>query len=198
VVCQRAISIPQLPGFEGVAHTYFVFDFDDQSPVAVSVESRRERGDGFDVFHGLVNEYELIYVWGTERDLTGRRAVVENNPLDMYPLLCSMDSARQLFLHLAEESRKLETQPRFYNTFTSNCTNELAHAANQAQLGAIPLHPALIFPGFSDGLLYDLGFIPVDAPLETIRQRYAITDTVTALIDEPDFSRLLRLRLDVK
>ena len=194
---KEPFSVPQLPGFEGVAHTYFVFDFQDQPPVAVSVESRRERGESYDVLHGMINEYELIYIWGTERDVTGRRAVVGKNQLYMYPLVGSIDSARRLFLNLAEESRELETRPRFYNTFTSNCTNELAKVANQAQPGAIPPNLALMFPGYSDGLLYDLGFIPNDAPLETVRQRYAITDAVTELIDQPDFSRLLRMRLSL-
>jgi hypothetical protein len=185
-------------GFEGVAHTYFVFDFQDQAPVAISVESRRERGEGYDSIHGLFNEYELIYIWGTEEDLTGRRAVLEKNQLYMYPLLGSMDSARRLFLDLADVSQQLETQPRFYNTLTSNCTNELAKAANLAQPGAIPPNIALIFPGYSDNVLYDLGFIPNDAPLETVRQRYAISDAVAATIEQPDFSRLLRLRLNVQ
>jgi hypothetical protein len=195
---QEPFTIPWLQGFQGVAHTYFVFDFQDQPPVAVSVETRRERGEGYDAVRGLLNEYELIYIWGTEQDLTGRRVVVERNDLYMYPMVGSGKTARQLFLNLAEESRRLETRPRFYNTFASNCTNELAKAANQAQPGAIPPDPALIFPGYSDGLLYRLGFIPNDAPLEAIRERYAITDAVAELIDQSDFSRLLRLRLNVQ
>jgi hypothetical protein len=89
---KEPFSVPQLPRFEGVAHTYFVFDFLDQPPVAVSVESRRERGEGYDVLHGMVNEYELVYIWGTEQDVTGRRAVVGKNELYMYPLVGSMDS----------------------------------------------------------------------------------------------------------
>lgn len=185
-------------GFEGVAHTYFVFDFQDQSPVAISVESRRERGEGYDSIRGVFNEYELIYIWGTEQDLTGRRAVLEKNQLYMYPLVGSMDSARQLFLDLAVVSQQLETKPRFYNTLTSNCTNELAKVANEAQPGAIPPNIALIFPGYADNFLYDLGFIPHDAPLDTVRQRYAITDVVAATIDQPDFSRVLRLRLNIR
>jgi hypothetical protein len=183
-------------GFDGVAHTYFVFDFQDQPPVAVSVESRRERGEGYDSIHGLFNEYELIYIWGTERDLTGRRAVVEHNQLYMYPLVGSMDSARKLFLHLAEVSRQMETEPRFYNTLTSNCTNELAKAVNLAEPGSIPPNVALIFPGYSDNVLYDLGFIPNDAPLELVRQRYAITDAVAATVEQNEFSQLLRTRLE--
>ena len=182
-------------GVEAVAHTYFVFDFEDQPPVAISVESRRERGEGYDPLRGLFNEYELIYIWGTERDLTGRRALVEKNELYMYPLAGSMDSARRLFLNLASATQQLETQPRFYNTLTSNCTNELAKAANEAQPGAIPLNIALVFPGFADDLLYDLGFIPNDAPLDSVRQRFAITDDVAATVHQPEFSRLLRARL---
>ena len=70
--------------------------------------------------------------------------------------------------------------------------------ANVAEPGAIPPNIALIFPGYADNLLYDLGLIPNDAPLDIVRQRYAITDTVIATVDEPDFSRLLRLRLNVE
>jgi hypothetical protein len=195
---EEPFTIAPFYGFEGVAHTYFVFDFQDQSTVAVSVESRRERGEGYDSIHGLFNEYELIYVWGTEQDLTGRRAVLEKNQLYMYPLIGSMDSARRLFVDLAVVSQQLETQPRFYNTLTSNCTNELAKVANMAEPGAIPPNIALIFPGYADKFLYDLGFIPNDAPLETVRQRYTIRDAVAATVDQPDFSRLLRLRLNVQ
>ena len=194
---QEPFIMAPLYSFEGVAHTYFVFDFQDQVPVAVSVESRRERGQGYDPLTGMLNEYGLIYVWGTEQDVTGRRAVLERNQLYMYPLIGSMDSARQLFLDLARVSQQLETQPRFYNTLTSNCTNELAKVANEAQPGAIPPNLALILPGYSDEVLYDLGFIPNDAPLEAIRQRYAVTAAVIATIDQPDFSRQLRVRLNV-
>jgi hypothetical protein len=192
---EEPFTIAPFQFFDGVAHTYFVFDFKDQPPVAVSVESRREHGQGYDPARGLVNEYELIYVWGTEQDVTGRRAVLERNQLYMYPLVGSMDTARSLFLDLAMTTQQLETQPRFYNTFSSNCTNELAKAANRAEPGAIPLNIALVFPGYSDRVLYDAGYLPRDAPLETLRQRYAIRELVTETIDRPDFSDQLRLRL---
>jgi hypothetical protein len=89
----------------------------------------------------------------------------------------------------------METQPRFYNSFTSNCTNELAKVANEAQPGAIPPNIGLVFPGYADQALYDLGFIPNDAPFEDVRQRYAITEAVQASTDQPDFSQQLRSRL---
>jgi hypothetical protein len=194
---QEPFTVAPFYGFRGVAHTYFVFDFQDQAPVAISVEARRMRGQTYDVVRGMFNEYGLIYIWGTEQDVTGLRAVLEKNQLYMYPLVGSLDTARSLFLDLARVSQQLETQPRFYNSLTSNCTNELAKVANQAEPGAIPLNIGLILPGFADQVLYDLGFLPRDAPLETLRERSAITPTVQATIDQPDFSQLLRSRLNV-
>jgi hypothetical protein len=195
---EEPFTIAPFYGFTGVAHTYFVFDFAGQAPVAISVEARRARGQAYDALSGLFNTYELIYVWGTEQDLSGRRALVDRNQLYMYPVSGSIDSARRLFLDLAAESSGLETQPRFYNSVTSNCTNELAKEANRAQPGAIPLNIGLFLPGYADHFLYERGFIPHDAPFESVRQRYAITDFVAANVDQPDFSQQLRRHLNVE
>jgi hypothetical protein len=110
----------------------------------------------------------------------------------MYPLTISTEAAQALFLQLADASHQLETQPRFYNTLSSNCTNELASAANRVQADAIPPHIALIFPGYSNELLYDLGFIPTDMSLDDLSQKYYVSDLVRANYDQEDFSRLLR------
>jgi hypothetical protein len=193
---QEPFTIEPFDGFTGVAHTYLVFDFEDQPPVAVSVEARRERGERYDAVRGAVNDFELIYIWGTEQDVTGRRVVLDKNQLYMYPLVGSTDTGRRLFLELARASQQLETQPRFYNTFASNCTNELAKVANRAESGLIPPNIALYFPGYADSLLYDLGRIPHNAPLQSIRQRSAISGTVAATLYQPDFSSLVRSWLE--
>jgi uncharacterized protein DUF4105 len=182
-------------GFKGVAHTYFVFDFQDQPPLAISVEARREKDEPYEAFHGLFNQFELIYIWGTEDDLTGRRAVLEKNRLYMYPLTISVEAARELLLQLAQASRQLESHPRFYNTLTSNCTNELANAANRVKPGAIPPNLALVFPGYSNEVLYKLGFIPNDDSLEAIDRRYYVSDLVVANYDRTGFSELVRAAL---
>jgi hypothetical protein len=193
---EEPFIIPPFTAFTGVAHTYFVFDFHDQEPVVISVEARREKGETYSAWRGLFNNYELIYVWATEEDVTVRRAVLENNELYMYPLTISLEAAKQLFLELAQTSHELETNPRFYNTLTSNCTNELAKAANKVRPGAIPRNVALLFPGYSEELLYRLGFIPNDVALEALRKRYYISALVKELYDREGFSILLRLELE--
>src|SRR5581483_9691436 len=104
-------TVPPFDRFDDVAHTYFVFDFDDQAPVAVTVEARRARGQTFDVVRGLLNQYELMYIWGNEQDITGRRALVEKHALYMYPLTIRAEAARALFLQLAQTTAQLDVQP---------------------------------------------------------------------------------------
>jgi hypothetical protein len=181
--------------FKGIAHTYFVFDFAEQAPVAISVEARREKDEAYNAGRGLLNQYEMIYIWGAEEDLTVRRAVLGGNHLYMYPLTMSTTAAQQLFLQLAHASQQLEAHPRFYNTLTSNCTNELARVANTMQPGAIPRDIALIFPGFADELLYKLGFIRNDVSLAELRERYYISDFVKRSYEEEEVSGLLRANL---
>lgn len=188
-------SIKPFTNFKGVAHTYFVFDFKNQEPIVISVEARREQAEKYDSWIGLFNQYELIYVWGTEHDQTVKRVISENNRLFMYPLNISKTNSQNLFLQLALASKSLETSPRFYNTFTSNCTNELAKAANNVRSGSIPLNKALFLPGYSAEELYNLGYISNDLTLTATKNKYEITTLVRELYLQPDFSKKLREKL---
>ena len=188
---------PALPidDFKGVAHTYFAFDVKGQPPITVSIEARRERGERFDIGKGLLNQYELMYIWATEEDTTVKRVLDQKNELYMFPLLIPEASTIRLVERLAATTAALEREPRFYNSFTSNCTTELALAANGVRPGAIPVSIAWWLPGYSVDQLYDLGYIPHDRPLEEIRRRYYISDLVRQIHADPDFSGRLRASL---
>lgn len=179
----------------GVAHTYFVFDFADQRPITVSVEARRERNEEYSVVLGALNRYELMYIWATEEDATARRALVEHNRLEMYPLTLSDEAARALLWQVARSSHDLESRPRFYNSLTDNCTSELAKNANAVRPGAIPFNRALFMPGFSVEELYRLGFLPTDVAVERLPDRYRVDDLVARFADSGDLSGALRRQL---
>jgi hypothetical protein len=178
-------------GFKAVAHTYFIFDLEDESPIAISIEARREESEDYSGTLGLFNRYELIYIWATEEDQAVRRAVLYKDKLHMYPLNISRETSEKLFIQLAKESQKLETSPRFYNTLTSNCTNELAKNANKVKPGTIPFSYSLL-PGYSAESLYKLGLIDNSKPLEELRQKYYISDFVQKNYKDKDFSKRLR------
>lgn len=183
-------------GFGGVAHTYFVFDFKNKAPVAVSVEARREKNEKYDAFSGIFNQYELIYIWGTEQDETVKRVISEDNKLFMYPLKISNQGARSLFVELAKKTKLLEENPQFYNTFVSNCTNELAKNADKVKKGAIPFNIALFLPGYSVEELYRLGYLPNDVPLDKLKEKYYISNIIKEIYKEKDFSKKLREKLE--
>jgi hypothetical protein len=194
---QEPFVIQPFTKFGGVAHTYFVFDFIDQEePVVISVEARRTKGEKFDAWKGLFNQFELIYVWGSEKDETIRRVVLEHNKLYMYPLQITPHSGQALFLQLVQTSQNLVNTPRFYNTLSSNCTNELAKAANKVKPDAIPLNLALFLPGYSDQELYKLGYIPTNLPFDQIKQKYYISDLVQRYANDDNFSEELRGQLN--
>jgi hypothetical protein len=181
--------------FDGIAHTYFVFDFKDSDPVGISVEARREKGEVFNLVPGLFNQFELMYVWASEGDLTGRRVLVGHNKVYMFPLTIKNESAKKLFFQLVNSSHSLETTPRFYNSLTSNCTNELAKVANQVKKNSIPLSYIWLFPGFSAKELYRLKFIPTDKPYEEIQKKYDATALVEKYAGEKNMSELIRKEL---
>ena len=57
-----------------MAHTILGFEFTDGSRICCSIEVRREKGEKYHPIRGFFRQYELIYVWATERDAIGVRA----------------------------------------------------------------------------------------------------------------------------
>ncbi len=160
--------------WEGVGHTFFLFEFSDGKTVSVSVEARRSEGVDYSAIKGLFNNYEMWYTWGSAADLFSRRAIYHNEDLYMYPLLITPQTVRGIFEDLAKTTESLETKAQFYNTVNSNCTNVLADSANRINKGAIPWTWARIFTGYADNKLYDLKLIPNDKPFQEIFDRSRI------------------------
>ncbi len=152
--------------WEGVGHTFFLFELTDGKTISISVEARREEGVPYSAVKGLFNTYEMWYAWGSAADLFSRRAIYHNEDLYMYPLLVSKETAQGLFKDLAQITESLETQAKFYNTLTSNCTNVLADSANRVNKGSIPWTFARLFTGYADNKLYDLKLIPHEKSFE--------------------------------
>jgi hypothetical protein len=121
-----------------------------------------------------MNDYELWYAYGSVNDFLTRRAVYNKEDLYMYPLLISEKTVQGLFVDLAKVTEKLETEPQFYNTVTTNCTNLLADSGNRVNPGSIPFHYSRIFTGFADNKLYDLKLIPHDLSFSEIYEKARI------------------------
>jgi hypothetical protein len=181
--------------FKPIAHTFFVFDFSDQAPIAISAEPRRQVGQDFtdmDLLYSSVNRYNLVYQWGTETDLTVSRALYWKQKIYMLPLTIPQEDAQKILLQMLENTQMLQEHPQYYNLLLRSCNNELAHVANETHPGAIPPSFAIYLPGYAAELLYKLGYIPHDKPLDDVLSHYMITDFVTAHYKDQDFSNELR------
>lgn len=170
--------------WQGVGHTFFVFEFSDGKSVSVSVEARREVGEEYGAIIGLFNTFEMWYAWGSPADFMSRRAIYHNEDLYMYPLLVSTSTARNLFIDLAKTTEDLETKADFYNTVNTNCTNVLADSANRVNKGSIPWNWARIFTGFADDELYNLKLIPHGKTFEEINKEARVDEQIRELFKE--------------
>ncbi len=171
--------------WDGVGHSFFLFEFSDGKVISVSIEARREKDEEFNSIKGLFNKYELWYAYGSAADFITRRAVhYEDHELNMYPLLISKEASRNLFLDLAQQAQELETKAKFYNTLTSNCTNLLMDSANRTKKGSVPFHYSRLFTGYADDYMHKLGFIPNDQSFEEINKKFRIDLQVQEIDNE--------------
>ena len=183
---------PFRDNWRGPAHSFVSFGFADSQYVAISVEARKEVGEGYSVLKGMANTYELLYVIGDERDLIGLRAVHWNDDVFVYPLDATVDRIRSFFLAMVNRARKLQEAPEFYNTAWNNCTSNLYDHAKELNPGKWSYSWKLALPGYADELLLDMDMIDTDLPLEQARERFRVNEQAARHLADPNFSVLIR------
>ncbi|GAM96422.1 membrane protein [alpha proteobacterium U9-1i] len=166
------------PGSQLAAHTLLLFEFEGDRLLGLTIEARREEGEEYDALAGIWNTFELSYIWASARDLLVRRAVMLDHEIFVYPVAIDDEQKRTLLTRLLARTEALETQPRYYNTIFSNCTNELAKAAG------FNWAPAFILTGRSDEYLFRRAIIPGRTFAEA-HERSDVTEFVQALNEAP-------------
>lgn len=166
------------PGLDIMAHTLVLFEFEEDELIGLTIEARKEKGEKYDPLRGALGRFELLYVWATPRDLLTRRAVYLDHEVYLYRLELTPGEARAYLTSLLERTAAIETRPRFYNTLTSNCTNELAKS------GGLAWHPAFILTGGAARALHGRGRI-AGPDFEAVKAAANMTETVAALAGEP-------------
>ena len=179
-------------GFPGAAHTFLSFGFEGGEYLAVSAEIRKERGESFSPWKGLYRNYELMYVFGDERDLVRLRTEHRKDTVYVYPVRASREQVRATFLDVLQRANALVARPEFYNTATNTCTTNIVHHANRIQAGLVPLSWRMWLPGHSDALALQLGLIDFEGNLEQARARFRVNERAALAADAEDFSVRIR------
>lgn len=174
-----------------IAHTIVSWDFDDGRHLAVSIETRKEKGKTYSALRGFFRQYELYYVVAEERDVVQLRTNYRGEQVFLYHLRVPPAIARALLVDYLKEVNQMAMHPRWYNALTASCTSAIrSHTKN---LGISQrLDWRMLANGQLDELLYDRGEIATNLPFAELRVRSNITKRAIAADDSPEFSSLIR------
>lgn len=176
----------------GPAHTLMSFGFDGDDYLAVSAEIRKERGEEFSPWKGLLRQYEIMYVVGDERDLIQLRTNHRRDPVYLYPVRAPRERIEQMFVGMLRRANHLREKPEHYNTLTNTCTTNIVRHVNELIPGRVPWSYKVLLPGYSDELAYGLGLIDTDLPFAAAKRRFRIDADALRAAGREDFSQRIR------
>jgi hypothetical protein len=178
-------------GAPGIAHTIASWEFENGPPLAISIDTRKEKGEEYSAVRGFFRQYELYYVVADERDVIGVRAGQRGEQVFLYRIGMTQENARKLLLHYLEEVNELAATPRWYNALTHNCTTEI-----RWNLEAIGLSNRLdwrvLANGYLDQLMYERKVIDTSLPFDEMRAKSDVTLKASQADGAPDFSKRIR------
>jgi hypothetical protein len=178
-------------GSPWIAHTIVSWEFSDGQHLAVSIETRKERGEEYSALLGFFRQFELYYVFADEQDLVGLRTQHRGEDVYLYRLRAPVETARAVLLDYLEEANRLAESPRWYNAATHNCTTAIRyHMKNIA--AANPWDWRILVNGHIDELGYERGTIETSLPFEQLKLQSNITQRARAAARAPDFSQRIR------
>ena len=177
-----------------LAHTMMSFGMADGEHIVFSVEARLQKGQSYAAIGGALNEFELIYIVGTEKDLIRLRTDVRKVDVYLYPILATPQQVQKVFVAAVARVNAIARQPEFYDTLTNNCTTNIVDLVNELKPGAIPQDIRVLLPGHSDRLAYDLGLLAVQGPFYQIKVSSRINFAAQLNYAANDFSQRIRMR----
>ena len=84
-----------------IAHVFVSFAFAGGDHLAVSIETRTEKGEGYSTVKGFFRQYELYYVVADERDVIGLRTNYRRDPPEdvyIYRVKSTPEGRQRFFL----------------------------------------------------------------------------------------------------
>ena len=174
-----------------IAHTFVSFAFSDGEHLAVSIETRKEKNEGYSTLKGFFRQYELVYVVADERDVVRLRTNYRHDPPEdvyVFPVKGSIEDGRRVFLGYIDAINSLAKRPEFYNTLTTNCTTNIwKHTL--ANPGHLRLSWKILASGYVPQYLYELGRLDTSVPFAELQRRVHVNARARAADTAADFSR---------
>jgi hypothetical protein len=178
-----------------IAHTFLSFEFAGGEHLAVSIETRKEQGEGYSTLKGFFRQYELFYVVSDERDVIRLRTNYRRDPPEdvyIYRVTGENESGRRLFMEYMNRINALRTKPEFYNTLTTNCTTNI-WTNSHVNPGRVPLSWKILASGYVPEYLYEQGRLETRGlSFAELQRRAHVNARAKAANSAADFSRRIR------
>jgi len=181
-------------GSPSIAHTILSWDFSDGQHLAISIETRKEKGEEYSSVAGFFKQYELYYVVADERDVIRLRTNYRKEQVHLYPMRTPIVRARKILLDYVASINALADHAAFYNAATSNCTTTITTHVRNIGI-AFPVDWRVLANGHLDELLYEHGIIDTTHPFAEVRQLSLVNARAEAADQDPAFSERIRAGL---
>ena len=177
-----------------IAHTFLSFGFKGGDYLAISIETRDAKGQGYSTLKGFFKQYGLIYVVADERDIIRLRTNYRKDPIEdvyLYRVHRPLENGQRLFLEYMLKINALKEKPEFYNTLIHNCTTTIWINA-KVNPGHIPFSWKVLASGYAPQYLYEMGALDTSVPFTELQRRGHINKRAQAADKAKDFSKRIR------
>ncbi len=186
-------------GNTAIAHTMISFGFGGEDYVCLSVENRRQQGEAFGGIPGIYKQFEIIYIFGDDRDLINVRTSHRKEEVYLYRVQIDQEDLREYFEFALRRADKLNREPEFYDTLKYNCSSSLTQISDSLWPDQRPSRGFLsMLNGRTDEFAYGRGRLSNELPFDELKRRSYITPKGQKYQDASDFSQRVRDSLPFK
>jgi len=178
-------------GVPQMAHFILSFGFSDGDYLAWSVEVRREIGGGFSPIADLFKTNTLVILATEEDDVIGVRSNTRGEDVHIFRVRATIQTARNLLEEYIREANALAETPRWYNSFSSNCTTVIYKMLSLAGEG-IPFDWRMIVNGYLPEMMHERATVNTTVSISELRELGRIAPRALAAGLGPEFSNAIR------
>jgi hypothetical protein len=177
-----------------IAHVFLSFGFTGGDYLAISIEARKEKGEGYSTIKGFFRQYELYYVVADERDVIRLRTNYRHDPPEdvyVYRTQGRIENGRKLFLEYVRKMNALKAEPDFYNTLVNNCTTDIWYNT-RVNATHMQFSWKILASGYVPEYLYESGRLDTSLPFPQLQRLAHVNARAQAADTAADFSRRIR------
>ena len=179
-------------GSPAIAHTIMSWDFEGSPPLAISIETRKRKGQEYSAVKGFFRQYDIIYVAADERDIVRLRTNYRGEEVYLYRIKTTPEQARILLMDYVRTMNALVETPEFYNALVDNCTTSIRKHVSRVMPNPPRVDWRLLANGYGDQMLYERANIDTRLPFAELRAKSHINARAKTLDQDPEFSKGIR------